>query len=385
MMKSFQTKIFTVVLYSIKIAFFLSRRPILTRKIIHLDMDCFYASIEMRNNPALLGRPVAVGGRAGERGVLSTCNYEARRFGLHSAMPTAIALKRCPTLILLPVNMPLYREVSQQIQQIFHQYTNLVEPLSLDEAYLDVTDCPQCFGSATWIAEEIRQKIYQQTLLTASAGVAPLKFLAKIASDLPKPNGLFVIKPEEVSDFIQNLPLKKIPSVGRVTNEKLQQLGLVTCGDVQKTSLPFLTQHFGKLGTRIWQFSHAIDERSVQPYREAKSLAVEMTLHQDIADFEEAQQVLTHLVIKLKKRINEKYPQFTLNQFQQLGVKLKFHDFQQTTMEKSGQIFSTQNFNRLLASIWKRRLGRRVRLIGIHVQLPKENQQPFSGQLSLWE
>ena len=170
-----------------------------TRKIIHIDMDCFYAAVEIRENPLLKGK----------RGVLTTCNYEARKFGLHSAMATATALKLCPNLILLPVNMPLYKSVSAQIHQIFRRYTQIIEPLSLDEAYLDVTNCKQHSGSATWIAENIRQAIWNELHLTASAGVAPLKFLAKIASDQNKPNGQFVIPPEEVQNFVKNLPLKK--------------------------------------------------------------------------------------------------------------------------------------------------------------------------------
>ena len=174
-----------------------------TRKIIHIDMDCFYASVEIRENPTLQGKPVAVGGSSRQRGVLTTCNYEARKFGLHSAMPTAQAIKKCPNLILVPVNMPLYKQVSAQIHQIFQRYTSIIEPLSLDEAYLDVTDCTQCSGSATWIAQEIRQAIFDELKLTASAGVAPLKFLAKIASDMNKPNGQFVIQPHEVEQFVR--------------------------------------------------------------------------------------------------------------------------------------------------------------------------------------
>ncbi len=248
------------------------------RKIIHIDMDCFYASIEIRENPALADKPVAVGGRAEQRGVLTTCNYIARKFGLHSAMSTAQALKLCPNLVLLPVNMPLYRAVSQQIHQIFQRYTSIIEPLSLDEAYLDVTDCDKCAGSATWIAQEIRQAIFNELHLTASAGIAPLKFLAKIASDQNKPNGQFVIEPKEVSDFVANLPLKKIPGVGKVTSEKLLQMGLVCCADVQKTERHLLLNLFGKMGQRIWQYSHGIDEREIQPHRERKSVVI----HSDI-------------------------------------------------------------------------------------------------------
>lgn len=234
-----------------------------SRKIIHIDMDCFYAAVEMRENPSLKDKPIAVGGSPQQRGVLATCNYPARKFGLHSAMATAQALKLCPNLILLPVNMPLYKQVSSQIHQIFQRYTDIIEPLSLDEAYLDVTDCEKCSGSATWIAQEIRQAILTETQLTASAGVAPLKFLAKIASDQNKPNGQFVIKPEEVAEFVAKLPLNKIPGVGKVTTQHLHAMGLQTCHDVQKLDVTLLLRQFGKMGRRIWQFSHGIDEREV--------------------------------------------------------------------------------------------------------------------------
>ncbi|WP_233114499.1 DNA polymerase IV, partial [Aggregatibacter actinomycetemcomitans] len=257
----------------------ITRKP---RKIIHIDMDCFYASTEIRENPFLADKPVAVGGRAEQRGMLTTCNYAAREFGLHSAMPTAQALKLCPNLVLLPVNMPLYREVSQQIHQIFQRYTSIIEPLSLDEAYLDVTDCDKCAGSATWIAQDIRSAIFNELHLTASAGLAPLKFLAKIASDQNKPNGQFVIEPKEVADFVATLPLKKIPGVGKVTSEKLLQMGLATCADVQKYDRNALFNLFGKVGQHIWAYSHGIDERPVQPHRERKSVGVETTLLENI-------------------------------------------------------------------------------------------------------
>ena len=351
------------------------------RKIIHIDMDCFYASIEIRENPALADKPVAVGGRAEQRGVLTTCNYIARKFGLHSAMSTAQALKLCPNLVLLPVNMPLYRAVSQQIHQIFQRYTSIIEPLSLDEAYLDVTDCDKCAGSATWIAQEIRQAIFNELHLTASAGIAPLKFLAKIASDQNKPNGQFVIEPKEVSDFVANLPLKKIPGVGKVTAEKLRQMGLVYCADVQKTERHLLLNLFGKMGQRIWQYSHSIDEREIQPHRERKSVGVETTLFSNIHQLEEGVDVLATLYPQLVKRVQRACPEIPLTQLRKIGVKLKFEDFQVTTLEKSAVEFSSENFQQLLGQIWARRQGRSIRLIGLHVMLPEEKA---SEQMSLW-
>lgn len=354
------------------------------RKIIHIDMDCFYASIEMRENPLLKDKPVAVGGLATQRGVLATCNYKAREFGLHSAMPTNQALKRCPDLVLLPVNMALYKDVSQQIHQIFRRYTEIIEPLSLDEAYLDVTACQRCFGSATWIAQDIRQAIWDELNLTASAGVAPLKFLAKIASDQNKPNGQFVIKPEEVTDFIIKLPLKKIPGVGKVTAQRLAAIGLNTCMDVQQTNKIQLLDKFGKIGERIWQFSHGIDDRDVQPHRVRKSVGVEITLSHNIAQIDEAFPILAKLYTDLIYRLKISCPNLSLNDIYKIGVKLKFEDFQVTTLEKSAVQFSQENFMRLLQQIWQRTEGREVRLIGLQIQLPDQKQIVSQEQLSLW-
>ncbi|QGM80329.1 DNA polymerase IV [Otariodibacter oris] len=354
----------------------------LLRKIIHVDMDCFYAAIEIRENPQLQGKAVAVGGSAERRGVLTTCNYEARKFGLHSAMSSAQAMKRCPNLILLPVNMPLYRQVSQQIHQIFRRYTDIIEPISLDEAYLDVTHCKQHSGSATWIAQAIRQAIYEELKLTASAGIAPLKFLAKIASDQNKPNGQFIIAPEQVDQFILNLPLKKIPGVGRVTNEKLNHLGLKTCADIQKSDLPFLVFHFGKFGQRLWDLSHGIDPRPVEPNRIRKSLAVENTLLKDIDSLAEAEKIISDLFHKLVYRIQRNYEDKPLHEFKKLGIKLKFDDFTQTTLEQSTDGLSFEWFIQLLHKIWQRREGRKVRLIGLSIHLPEKNR---IQQLNLWE
>ncbi|BAS49301.1 DNA polymerase IV [Aggregatibacter actinomycetemcomitans NUM4039] len=359
----------------------ITRKP---RKIIHIDMDCFYASTEIRENPFLADKPVAVGGRAEQRGMLTTCNYAAREFGLHSAMPTAQALKLCPNLVLLPVNMPLYREVSQQIHQIFQRYTSIIEPLSLDEAYLDVTDCDKCAGSATWIAQDIRSAIFNELHLTASAGLAPLKFLAKIASDQNKPNGQFVIEPKEVADFVATLPLKKIPGVGKVTSEKLLQMGLATCADVQKydrNALFNLFGKFGKVGQHIWAYSHGIDERPVQPHRERKSVGVETTLLENIEQLAQGDDILKKLYAQLVTRVQRACPNIPLAQFRKIGVKLKFEDFQVTTLEKSAVDFSEENFRLLLAQIWQSKQGRSVRLIGLHVTLPEEKQ---SEQMSLW-
>ncbi|AUI65160.1 MULTISPECIES: DNA polymerase IV [Glaesserella] len=352
------------------------------KKIIHIDMDCFYASIEIRNNPALQGKPVAVGGKANQRGVLTTCNYEARKFGLHSAMATSQALKRCPNLILLPVNMPLYKEVSAQIHQIFHRYTDIIEPLSLDEAYLDVTACEQYSGSATWIAQAIRHDIWQELKLTASAGIAPLKFLAKIASDQNKPNGQFVIRPEDVADFVKTLPLKKIPGVGKVTQEKLAQLGFQTCGDIQQAEQRLIYQQFGKFGQRLWDFSHGIDPRDVETDRPRKSLAVENTLLEDIGELSDAEEIVRDHYQKLLFRLQRNWGDKPLSDLKKIGIKLKFDDFTQTTLERTTDGMAEHHFMQLLTQIWERRKGRKVRLIGLNVHFPEEK---ITKQLNLWE
>lgn len=355
-----------------------------TRKIIHIDMDCFYAAVETRENPSLIGKAVAVGGKPSERGVLATCNYEARKFGLHSAMSSAEALKRCPHLILLPVNMPLYQAVSAQIQQIFRRYTEMIEPLSLDEAYLDVTDCPLCSGSATWIATEIRQAIWDELRLTASAGIAPLKFLAKLASDQNKPNGQFVIRPEDVQDFLKKLPLAKIHGVGKVTNQKLAQLGLHTCSDVQNSDRRLIYQQFGKFGKQLWAFCHGIDERQVENNRPRKSLAAEQTLLSDIDSWEEAKLIVTALYHKLCRRLQRSHVQDNLEQLHKIGIKLKFDDFTQTTLERTQLSVCEAQYINLLSQIWERKGERKVRLIGLNVHLPT-SPSTHKAQLPLWE
>lgn len=351
------------------------------RKIIHIDMDCFFAAVEIRENPQLQGKPVAVGGRPEQRGVLTTCNYEARKFGLHSAMSSRTALKRCPNLILLPVNMALYKSVSAQIHQIFRRYTDIIEPLSLDEAYLDVTECEKCHGSATWIAQEIRQAIWDELHLTASAGIAPLKFLAKLASDQNKPNGQFVIRPEQVQDFIQNLPLAKIHGVGKVTNQKLAGLGLYTCADVQKAGQALILQHFGKFGRQLWAFCHGIDERQVESNRLRKSLAVENTLLDDIERLDQAKEIVTELYQTLSLRL-QRHSDYRLEQLHKIGIKLKFEDFSQTTLERTLPCVNLDQYQRLLQQIWERRAGRKIRLIGLNVHFPEPHQ---TQQLPLWE
>lgn len=336
------------------------------RKIIHIDMDCFYAAVEMRDNPVLREVPIAIGGSRESRGVISTCNYPARVFGVRSAMPTGQAFKLCPNLTLLRGNMEKYRQVSQQIQSIFHRFTDKVEPLSLDEAYLDVTENSLFRGSATFLAEHIRQTIFSETGLTASAGVAPNKFLAKVASEENKPNGLCVISPDRVDDFVVQLPLRKIPGVGQKTAERLANLGLVTCKDVQQADLIVLLREFGSFAELLRERSRGIDLREVKSERERKSIGVEHTFSRDLKGLDELAAPLKELFEKLEQRVERNE---AAGMVKKLGVKLKFQDFQQTTLERSAVPLSIEQFQNLLAEAWPRAAGRAIRLVGLHVGL----------------
>ncbi|WP_394204733.1 DNA polymerase IV [Shewanella waksmanii] len=343
------------------------------RKIIHVDMDCFYAAVEMRDFPELRGKPIAVGGRSDRRGVISTCNYEARQFGVRSAMASAYALRLCPDLILVPGRMDVYKQASAQIRQVFERYTDLIEPLSLDEAYLDVTDCQLHRGSATLIAEAIRQEIFEVTGLTASAGIAPVKFLAKIASDLNKPNGQFVITPEMIPEFVKSLPLIKIPGVGKVTASKLEQMGLLTCEDVQNYNHETLIQRFGKFGHVLIERAQGIDPRALSTHRERKSVGVETTLAKDIHTLEQCKAVMPQLIQELGARVTRSAKSRPIHK---QVVKLKFDDFKQTTIEHRSDEVSVNLFYQLLEQAMDRREGRGIRLLGVSVGLASASNSP---------
>ena len=337
------------------------------RKIIHVDMDCFYAAIEMRDNPRLRDIPLAIGGSVDRRGVISTANYPARRYGVHSAMATATALRLCPQLKLLPGRMEVYKATSRLIRNIFSRYTTLIEPLSLDEAYLDVTDSSLCNGSATLIAQEIRQTIANELQLTASAGVAPIKFLAKVASEQNKPNGQFVITPNNMEAFLLALPLEKIPGVGKVTAKRLEEKGLHTCADVRQYDLAELLRQFGKFGRVLWERCHGIDERAVSPDRLRKSVGVEKTLAADIHHWHECEGLVEQLYQELELRLRRVKPDLHIAR---QGVKLKFDDFCQTTQEHVWPELNKQDLLRLARQTWEeRRQTRGVRLVGLHVTL----------------
>ena len=335
------------------------------RKIIHIDCDCFYAAVEVRDNPRLRGRPVAVGGDPGRRGVIATCNYEARRDGVRSAMPSARALRLCPDLVILKPDFDKYRRVSTAIQAILRRYTDQLEPLSLDEAFLDVTDCPRHNNSATRIADAIRREVRDEVRITVSAGVAPNKFLAKIASDWRKPDGLFVIRPEQVSGFVATLPVEKIFGVGQVTAAKMHQLGLRTCADLQGLSRLELGHHFGSFGERLWQLCRGEDERPVQSSRRRKSVSVERTFDENLTGLPRWLAALPALETDLQARLARLDPHYLVSG---LYIKVKYDDFSSASCETPGSQPDGDVFANLLRSQWQRRAGA-IRLLGIGLRL----------------
>ncbi|MEW6998150.1 DNA polymerase IV [Colwelliaceae bacterium BS250] len=344
------------------------------RKIIHIDMDCFFAAVEMRDNPQLANVPIAIAGN-GPRSVTATCNYLAREYGVRAAMPVGRALQLCPQLQLVPGRMHAYKEASVHIREIFTRYTDKIEPLSLDEAYLDVTDCSECGGSATLIAEKIRNDIQQELNLTASAGVATNKFIAKIASDENKPNGQCVVPPDKIDEFVATLNLKKIPGVGPKTLEKLNRHGLYTCADVRTSTSTYMAELMGKFGPAIYTRSFGIDEREVVSSRVRKSLAIETTLNEDI---NKGSEQLTHcldVVAKLLPKFQTRLDKVTDLNIVRQGVKVKFADFTQTTVEHSQDSLNEELFEPLLAQAIERGNGKKIRLIGITVGFaPKQTE-----------
>ena len=336
------------------------------RKIIHIDMDCFYAAVEVKHNPSLKGKPIAVGGPANSRGVLTTASYEARKFGCRSAMPSSQAVRLCPDLILIPPNFERYKRESRAVHRILSRFTEQIEPLSLDEAYLDVTQSPHHGGSATLIAQEIRSLIRKETGLTASAGIAPNKFLAKIASDWRKPDGQFVIRPQDIEAFMPALKVEKIHGVGKVTARKMHELGLFTCGDIQKRSVAELSRWFGSRGTALHDRAFGIDHREVDAFTERKSITVEETFAEDLTDLKECLAEIPSLYEDLNRRLKKYLDDEKISGF---VVKLKFHDFKTTTHECSSKAWpQPSDFEALLATAWERR-REPVRLIGIGVRL----------------
>lgn len=335
------------------------------RKIIHIDMDAFYASIEQRDNPQYRGKAIAVGGSPeGRGGVVATASYEARKFGVRSAMPSKRAKQLCKDLIFVRPRFDVYKHVSTQIREIFHRYTDIIEPLSLDEAFLDVTEDKQNIGSAIEIAKLIRQAIKEELQLTASAGVSVNKFIAKIASDINKPDGLAFIGPSKIKSFIEKLPVEKFFGVGKVTADKMKRMGLHTGADLKKLTETEMTKRFGKPGKFYYKIVRGIDDRKVQPNRETKSIGAEDTFRYDLATLEEMNKELdaiADIVYARLKRYNLKGRTIT--------VKIKYHDFRLATRSQSFAApvgdFETilETAKNLLSAVIKE--DDKVRLLGI--------------------
>jgi DNA polymerase-4 len=300
------------------------------RKIIHIDMDAFFAAIEQRDFPQYRNKPLIVGGSPNSRGVVATCSYEARKYGIHSAMPSSHAYRLCPQAVFVKPRFGAYQEASKAIRAIFSNYTELFEPLSLDEAYLDVSEAGLHKGSAILIAKDIKAAITQKTGLIASAGVSYNKFLAKIASDMNKPDGLYVITPEQGANFVEQLPVAKFHGIGKVTASKMQSLGIQTGKDLKKLSLSQLQQQFGKFGLYYYNISRGIDNRPVNSHRISKSIGVETTFQQDINAKQDVIQHLKNLLANALKKATEK--QMTART---LTVKIKYHDFVQITRSRT--------------------------------------------------
>jgi DNA polymerase-4 len=309
------------------------------RKIIHIDMDAFYASVEQRDNPAYKNKPIAVGGMpTGRGGVVATASYEARKFGVRSAMPSRQAQMRCPDLIFVRPRFEVYKDVSLHVREIFGRYTDLIEPLSLDEAFLDVTDDKLDIGSAIDIARQIKESIRTELQLTASAGISVNKFVAKIASDMNKPDGLTFIGPSKIESFMEALPVEKFFGVGQVTATKMKHLGLFTGKDIKRLSREQLTQHFGKSGTFFYNIVRGIDERQVTPHRDTKSVGAEDTFEVDLRTVDEIIEELDRLAAVVSNRAARKNLKGRT-----VTVKIKYHDFKIITRSRSaGETFNDE-------------------------------------------
>ena len=347
------------------------------RAILHIDMDAFYASVEEREQPGLVGRPVIVGGSPRRRGVVSAANYAARQFGIHSAMPMARAVRLCPKAVCLPVRMPLYAAVSHQIREIFHRYTPLVEPLSLDEAFLDVTQSKRLFGSAATIARAIKEAIRDELSLVASVGIAPNKFIAKIASDLDKPDGFVEVKPDEIQAFLDPLPVSRVWGVGKATGKELARLGITTIRQLRQQSEQVLLDRFGKFGSHLWQLANGMDERPVVSDAEAKSISNETTFDTDIGQGDTLQAWLMELTEQVcwRLRQHELYGRT-------VHLKLRFPDFSTITRshtlteatQQTSQVWLAvlELFNKVME-----KESRPLRLVGVGVSgLSDKAHQP---------
>ncbi|WP_425392192.1 DNA polymerase IV [Ekhidna sp.] len=346
-------------------------------------MDAFYASVEQLDNPKLKGKPVAVGGNS-QRGVVAAASYEARKFGVKSAMPSAKAAKQCPNLIFVKPRFPRYKELSSQIREVFFEYTDLVEPLSLDEAYLDVTENKIGLNSATLIAKEIKQKIQARTGLIASAGISYNKFLAKTASDMDKPDGLYVILPDEAEDFVSKLPVHRFHGIGKVTAEKMVKAGIFTGKDLKKKSLEDLKLRYGKSGQYYYNICRAIDHRMVQPTRETKSVSAERTFEDNIYELEDA----IEEVDRIAHISFDRYQRSKASDGHTITIKLKYGDFRQITRSKTLEqaINNESEFVAIARQLMTEDLldEHGVRLIGVGISNFRKDEEPEQqSQLTL--
>ena len=352
--------------------------------ILHVDMDAFYASIEERDDPRLVGRPVIVGGTPQQRGVVAAANYEVRRFGVHSAMPTATALRLCPQAVVLPVRMQHYADVSGEICAILERYTPLVEPLALDEAFLDVSGSESLFGSAETIGRRIKEDIRREVRLIASVGVAPNKFLAKVASDLEKPDGFVVVHPGAVQQFLDPLPVGRLWGVGRVTGATFQRLGIDTIGQLRRVPESTLEELFGRSGAQLWRLAQGIDDREVVPDREAKMISHETTFAQDIADIN----MLRASLLELTEQVGRRLRRHGLSG-RTVHIKVRCADFttiaRARTMSRPTDV--TQELWQVACELLTQRVPKEhlpVRLLGIGVSglqaSPQAQQQLFEAE-----
>ncbi len=346
------------------------------RKVIHIDMDAFYASVEQRDHPALRGKPVAVGGSPAKRGAVAAASYEARKYGVRSAVPSRTAQQRCPQLIFVQPRFDVYRAISAQIRQIFHDYTDLVEPVALDEAYLDVTQNKLGITSAKRMAQEIRSRILQETQLTASAGVSINKFLAKMASGLNKPNGMAVILPDQAADFVAQLPVAQFHGIGKATAAKMHAMDIYTGADLRGCSEAALLQHFGKVGRFYYRIARGQDDRPVVSDRVRKSVSVETSYDPDLVDRQAIDRALGQLAVALFERLHQLGKSgYTL------VLKIKFSNYQQITRSNTQPVvFSTVEMIRLgaanlLADV--DRTGRSIRLLGLGISKLDTATQTF--------
>lgn len=355
-----------------------------SRKIIHVDMDAFYASIEVRDNPSLKGKPIVVGGKPTERGVVATCSYEARAYGIHSAMPSRTAYNLCPQLIFIKPRHDVYKKVSLQIREIFSRYTDKIEPLAFDEAFLDVTENKKGIMSATHIARAIKEDIQRELNLTASAGVSYNKFLAKVASDVQKPNGLTVIRPEEGEAFLEKLPIEKFFLVGEVTARELKKIGVHTGAELRKLDLSYLVMMFGKRGYVLYDFARGIDHRPVETSRSRKSVGAESTFNTDIPDTREAiEEALKPIMEKVAYRMMVAH-----QKGKTLTLKVKYEDFVQSTrsLTLDYPIQSLEEIQKQIPFLLNKveMKHKNIRLLGLTIsQCMDENEQVYEN-LSLF-